>query len=156
MSRLKSRAFGLMLLGGLASMLGCSGEAPPASDDASPNAEELRRRRAPCASSDDCRPSQFCTTEIGDCNRPPGCRPRDICPAVCYGVCQPRREPAECRRDADCRTFSDYCTGCDCRALANGEPDPVCPGPGVQCLIDPCFDQSAQCVDGQCVLAGRQ
>ena len=112
--------------------------------------EQDLRRRTPCASSDDCREDQFCTTEIGDCRRPPGCRPGDICPAVCYGVCRPR--PAECRRDTDCRTFSDYCTGCDCRALASNEPDPVCPGPGVQCLIDPCFNQRAVCSRGQCAL----
>ncbi|HEY3495508.1 MAG TPA: hypothetical protein VGK73_12515, partial [Polyangiaceae bacterium] len=62
----------------------------------------------------------------------------------------------ECASDRDCRTFSDYCTGCDCRALANGEPDPVCPGPGVQCFVDPCFNQKAVCVDGQCTLAGSQ
>jgi hypothetical protein len=152
--------------------------------------ERLRLGRRLCASSSDCRADQFCTTEIGECRRPPGCRPGDVCPAVCYGVCRRRPEPVqcgavtcdpgqvccnascgictppggactqqicdpavECLNNSDCRTFSDYCTGCDCRALATSEPDPVCPGPGVQCLIDPCFDQSAQCVQGQCVLA---
>lgn len=60
---------------------------------------------------------------------------------------------AACRSDADCRTFSDYCTGCDCRALSTTERDPVCPGPGVQCLIDPCDSKQAVCRAGQCQIA---
>ena len=89
-----------------------------------------------------CGRGQVCCNEsCGICTRPGGVCTQQICdPAV------------ECRRDADCRTFSDLCTGCDCRALANSEPDPVCPGPGVQCLIDPCFNQAAVCARGQCVL----
>jgi hypothetical protein len=58
-----------------------------------------------------------------------------------------------CATDADCRTFSDYCTGCDCRALSRTERDPVCPGPGVQCLVDPCDRQRAVCSAGRCALA---
>lgn len=41
----------------------------------------------PCASSDECPKGQHCSVEDGDCNRPPGCGPEDICPEVCYGVC---------------------------------------------------------------------
>ena len=145
---------GMIVLGGFWTIGACSVDVDPQDDAAaSIDDEELRRRPVPCASSDTCEPSQFCTTETGDCNRPPGCGRGEICPAVCYGVC--RQRPAECRRDRDCRTFSDYCTGCDCRALARGEPDPVCPGPGVQCIVDPCMDQSAVCVRGQCELAAR-
>lgn len=42
----------------------------------------------PCRSSDECPKPTYCTTEDGVCNRPPGCRPGDICPAVCYGTCR--------------------------------------------------------------------
>jgi len=57
-----------------------------------------------------------------------------------------------CAGDDDCRVFSDYCTGCDCRALSNEDPDPVCSGPGVECFVDPCRGKTAQCVNGQCAL----
>jgi hypothetical protein len=144
---------GVIMVGGWG-VSACSSDVEPQDDlVASQGDEELRRRRVPCASSDACRSNEFCTTETGDCNPPPGCRRGEICPAVCYGVCRPRRP--ECRSNADCRTFSDYCTGCDCRALASTEADPVCPGPGVQCFVDPCFNQRAACVAGQCALAPR-
>ena len=57
-----------------------------------------------------------------------------------------------CRTDADCRTFSDYCTGCDCRALSTCAKDPVCSGPGVRCLVDPCRDKRAVCLAGRCTV----
>jgi hypothetical protein len=72
------------------------------------------------------------------------------CRLSCAG---PSPAPGACETDADCRTFSDYCTGCDCRALSSCQKDPVCPGPGVQCFVDPCRDQTASCVGGQCVLS---
>lgn len=40
-----------------------------------------------CASSSQCPTGSHCTTEDGVCNRPPGCKPGDICPDLCYGVC---------------------------------------------------------------------
>jgi hypothetical protein len=58
--------------------------------------------------------------------------------------------PGQCATDADCRLFSDYCTGCDCRALSTGDPDPTCSGPGVRCLADPCMNRMAICVNGRC------
>lgn len=57
-----------------------------------------------------------------------------------------------CATDADCRLFSDYCTGCDCRALGIHDPDPVCPGPGVRCFADPCATHAAACVNGSCTV----
>jgi hypothetical protein len=57
-----------------------------------------------------------------------------------------------CEGDTDCRAFSDYCSGCDCRALSAEQPDPACAGPGVQCFADPCLGTSALCVNGQCTL----
>lgn len=59
-----------------------------------------------------------------------------------------------CTTDADCRTFSDYCTGCNCDALSASEPDPLCSGPGVRCFADPCMGHAAVCdtATGACVL----
>jgi hypothetical protein len=56
-----------------------------------------------------------------------------------------------CKVDDDCRLFDDYCTGCDCRALAKTTKDPVCSGPGVRCLVAPCAGQKAACVSNVCV-----
>ncbi len=55
-----------------------------------------------------------------------------------------------CQTDADCRAFSDYCTGCNCRALSITEPDPACDGPGVRCLVDPCQNAQVGCNQGRC------
>lgn len=59
-------------------------------------------------------------------------------------------KPGSCSVDSDCRLESDYCTGCDCRALSTNEKLPVCSGPGVRCFADPCLAQAATCVDGLC------
>ena len=56
----------------------------------------------------------------------------------------------QCTTDADCRLFSDYCTGCDCRSLSTNDPDPTCPGPGVRCFADPCMNKTAVCLNGLC------
>ena len=61
---------------------------------------------------------------------------------------------AGCRANADCRLFSDYCTGCECRSLPTGAADPTCNGPGVQCFVDPCQGKSAVCTNGACVVSG--
>ena len=68
-------------------------------------------------------------------------------------VCVPTPAP-ECTSDKECRTFSNYCGGCSCQALSDGEVDPVCKGQIVACLIDPCMHQEAVCMRGQCVLGG--
>lgn len=59
---------------------------------------------------------------------------------------------SSCTSDADCRTFADYCTGCDCLALSTSDADPTCSGPGVRCLADPCGGKTAVCVGGSCSL----
>jgi hypothetical protein len=183
----------LLMVAPLALQAACLDGPRGGSADGEPGAalasSESELRRNACASTAECAAGQRCTTEDGACKRPPGCGPKDICPAVCYGVCKPDRAacgptrcgpgevccnescgictpprgvctqqvcepppPGACGADADCRTFSDYCTGCDCRALAVTDPDPVCPGPGVQCLIDPCFNKAAFCSAGTCAL----
>jgi hypothetical protein len=45
-----------------------------------------------CSSSAECRDSEFCTVETGDCMRHPSCYndAGTACPAVCYGFCKPR------------------------------------------------------------------
>ena len=63
--------------------------------------------------------------------------------------------PGQCATDADCRLFSDYCTGCDCRALSMDDPDPTCTGPGVRCFADPCMNRTAICVNGRCVQSSK-
>jgi hypothetical protein len=130
-----SKPFAPLFAVGLLAAFGCD---PPASK--------------PCASSADCSGGTFCTVESGVCNPPPGCdRPDVVCPAVCYGTCEPRPS-GECRTDVDCRTFSFTCTGCDCLALSLGDPDPKCPAPAVQCFADPCLNRAAVCEAGRCTI----
>jgi hypothetical protein len=63
---------------------------------------------------------------------------------------------AVCASDADCVLVSDYCTGCDCRALGKGEAAPSCPGPGVRCFSDPCGGKAAVCAAGRCYVKGAE
>jgi hypothetical protein len=117
--------------------------------------DELRSKHPPrptaCASSAACPAGTFCTVESGVCNPAPGCADGGVCPAVCYGTCERKpADPPECRTNADCRAFSFMCTGCDCLALSPTDPEPMCPGPGVQCFVDPCLNKAAVCVGGQC------
>ena len=57
---------------------------------------------------------------------------------------------SSCTTNADCRTFADYCTGCDCRALSTSDRNPTCSGPGVRCFADPCMNLAAVCRNGSC------
>lgn len=116
------------------------GEAPDGGGKPTPPDD----KGTPCGSNV-CGAGQFC------CNLSCGiCAPTGG--ACTQQFCEPA--PARCASDADCRTFSDYCTGCDCRALSRGQPDPKCSGPGVQCFVDPCQGKKAVCRQGRCVLAG--
>jgi hypothetical protein len=67
----------------------------------------------------------------------------------------PRCVPSgtECTSDSECRAEDNYCGGCHCLALDDGETGPVCDDP-VQCFAAPCQVTSgvAACVDGQCVM----
>lgn len=82
------------------------------------------------------------------------CREGYVCEEGRFGArCVPApTPPGACRADEDCRLEANYCTGCDCVALADGEVLPKCPGTPVQCLVDPCRQSEAQCQDGQCVV----
>jgi len=68
------------------------------------------------------------------------------------GTCQAITHAAACARDADCRLEADYCTGCDCVALAPGQSVKACSGPGVRCFADPCGTKQAACQDHACVV----
>src|SRR5262245_16260328 len=50
----------------------------------------------------------------------PKCRPGEICPLIACRLICPQDKKDECTTDADCSLAADYCTGCDCRALASG------------------------------------
>ena len=150
-----------LLAGSLTTGAGC--QSPPEDDELAgdPTAEsasdDLSVAR-PCRSSAECRPTETCTTEKRVCSPPPNCPPGTVCPAVCYGVCVPKRQPApasHCRSDADCRAVADYCEACDCRALRVGEKPAACQSETpVQCLIDPCQAQEAFCSPlGRCELS---
>jgi hypothetical protein len=67
------------------------------------------------------------------------------------GTCKPAAQGGACSRDADCTLKADYCTGCDCVALAPGQNLRPCSGPGVQCFADPCGMKTAACQNGTCV-----
>ena len=84
------------------------------------------------------------------------CRPGYTCKETCNGAqCVPLQGPTdpECKVDADCRLFSDYCDGCNCVALGVNEPAPICTGDVVQCLVDPCRELEARCEYGSCVVS---
>ncbi|MEA2697914.1 MAG: hypothetical protein QOI66_2185, partial [Myxococcales bacterium] len=119
---------------------GGDGGTPPPKPDAGPG---------PSCGAATCTANQYC------CNASCGiCAPRG---AACIQVaCEPPKSDAgstgdACRVDSDCRLFDDYCTGCNCRALAKGDPDPTCSGPGVRCFVQPCLRKTAACVGGRCV-----
>lgn len=97
-----------------------------------------------CASSASCPAGQHCTTEDGACNRPPGCGPTDICPAICYGVCTSVTNPCAgkaCGSPCVGPFGSPLPTYCDAagQCLPLAEP-PVCPPPDCsaeqQALVD--------------------
>lgn len=67
-------------------------------------------------------------------------------------VCVPDPHPAQCRTDADCRLFDDYCDGCACRALPTRSKDPVCTGTTVACFAQPCAGRMAVCSRGACIV----
>jgi hypothetical protein len=92
-----------------------------------------------------CAPGQVCCNRsCGICTPPGGLCTQQVCPP---------RSP--CRTDWDCRTFSDYCEGCNCRALSVCEKDPVCTGGLANCFVDPCFKSEAFCRAGTCALRAK-
>jgi hypothetical protein len=93
-----------------------------------------------------CRAGQICcNASCGICTPPDG---------VCMlQVCDESPAPAaagHCRQDDDCRLMDDYCGGCHCRSLAEGQMPPACEAPLVQCFAAPCLTRVARCHAGVC------
>ena len=57
-----------------------------------------------------------------------------------------------CSQDSDCKLHDYYCDGCNCLALPVGVKPPKCNGTIVQCLVAPCLNKRAACVEGNCVV----
>lgn len=106
---------------------------------------EARGRRAQCVPDDDAgTPELTCATVL--------CIVGYVCEETPSGPrCVP--QSSECRTDSECRMEDNYCGGCHCLALDDGESAPTCSDP-VQCFAAPCQVQDGQprCVDGQCTL----
>jgi hypothetical protein len=95
------------------------------------------------------------------------CAAGEVCCNASCGICTPPNggcvqlfctdDPppvptASCKVDSDCRLTADYCTGCECRAYGANQAPKACTGPTVQCLVDPCMQKTAVCVNGQCTV----
>lgn len=55
-----------------------------------------------------------------------------------------------CSTDADCRLVPDYCAECACVSLPGQQKMPECQGVEVTCILNPCADHVAMCVNGRC------
>ena len=117
-----------MMLGAL-SLAACSAADEPETEAAPKVTEASLVARNPCELVP-CKDGFSCRVESGK--------------AVCA--------KAECKADADCRLEADYCGGCNCRALAEGEQVPVCKGDVVACFVWPCSGKVARCESGSCVV----
>lgn len=61
-----------------------------------------------------------------------------------------------CASANDCKLFASYCStaSCKCIPLNQNDPNPVCGGQQVQCLIAPCLGKTAVCSDaGTCAVS---
>lgn len=107
-----------------------------------------------CAATAECPDGTFCTAEKGDCNKPPGCKPGDMCAQVCYGVCASgtakMRTLGSCKVDDDCELHASYCGECKCFAKPKSTEIPKCAEREVSCIRNPCDDLAVRCVEGQC------
>lgn len=89
----------------------------------------------PCRSTQECGAGERCTVEDGDCDPPPGCKPGNACPAICYGVCKQPCAAQDATGVGACDMFLGYkwdgkactptsgcsCTGADCNQLYRDE-----------------------------------
>jgi hypothetical protein len=85
-----------------------------------------------CTSSASCAPNEHCTTEDGECSRPPGCGSTDICPAVCYGMCalEPPINPCAGKPcGASCDPSYPFPNYCDAAGSCIRSATPQCPPP---------------------------
>jgi hypothetical protein len=93
-----------------------------------------------CASSESCPSGQICTTEQGACDAAPGCRNMTssgtliACPAVCYGVCQPKDLVPPPKGEAcgkNTCAVGEVCCNASCG---------ICTAPGGGCTKQLCSD----------------
>jgi hypothetical protein len=106
---------------------------------------------------------QFCGSKL--------CPTGQVCCNASCGICVPRGgfctqqfcgpvggdeddvgSGGKCETDADCRLVSDYCGGCNCRALSAHGRLPVCTRARVACYANPCKQGLARCENGMCRL----
>ena len=55
-----------------------------------------------------------------------------------------------CRTDADCQLVPDYCAECACVSLNAQQKMPECAGEELKCVLNPCTDHVALCIQGRC------
>lgn len=156
-----SKVFGWVVVSGLAALVSACGAASP-SEPSDGVGEVGAALKSGCHwDCPKCPPNKICP--LGMCVEVcPGktCTQTALCiqgytwsAKRCACVADPAAPAASsCATDADCRTFADYCTGCDCRALSYSDADPFCSGPGVRCFADPCMGRAAVCINGSCSL----
>jgi hypothetical protein len=139
------------------SLAACSG-APEASTEAE-SAEATTQAIGLTCASVDCMFPKTCQMQNGRpvCVGPKACVQNVFCvkgshydntPGVCRCVADPK---PQCTVDADCHVEDDYCGGCHCDALPNGQHVSACKGNTVECFVAPCLNKVAACVNGACV-----
>jgi len=100
-----------------------------------------------------CATGQYCCNASCSMCAAPGVACIQI---ACLGTGGSGSGVGSCTNDSDCRTYDDYCRGCNCRAVpANIAVDPACgPSDMVSCLVEPCLNKRAVCSNGQCTVGG--
>lgn len=82
-----------------------------------------------------------CDAGCGICAKPGATCDRSAC-----------LQAPECSKDEHCSVTADYCVGCDCVAVAAEEEVVACPGPGVECVQNPCNNKKAICQNNRCIV----
>jgi hypothetical protein len=109
-----------------------------------------------CTSSADCGATRFCTVESGVCNPPPGCDPGEVCPAVCYGTCEPKPVGPRCG-NVVCGAGEECCNAsCGICVPPGGLcTQQLCDPPGTQCRADAdCRAFAFMCTGCDCLALG--
>jgi hypothetical protein len=79
--------------------------------------------------------------------------PASPIPEPVFSSAEPAQKARQCTQDSDCTLHDYYCDGCNCLSLRVGKKPPKCNGVIVQCLVAPCQNKRAACVEGSCVVA---
>jgi hypothetical protein len=70
--------------------------------------------------------------------------------APAQAVTLPSSVGPTCRTDADCQLVPDYCAECACVSLIAQQKMPECLGEELKCVLNPCADHVAICINGRC------